>query len=141
MTQPEETLVEVLNVDFLLHRQIFPSYIHEGRPTKRVFKPRGVDNGLLSTHKTTSRAMKESCRIYREILNRPSGGVAPLTVGEVNSVSLKVFEDPTHSEKPEAVEFEKDHCVVDFRGLEVTGIDAKAIKLLDLAITRGPFIL
>lgn len=104
-------------------RQVHPSQITEGRPASSTFTPTARDGGHLSSDRESLLPAKEA---YEKYLAKKSlmesGGVWAVTVGEVEGLGLKSYED--------AIEGNAAHALIDFTPCG----DAKKQKLKGLSV-------
>jgi len=114
--------------DTLLHRQINPSWIQEGRVSSQAFLPTQKDEGLLSTYRGDLTAPEEAWRHFNFDLGRSSVGILGVQVSECSSIGLQARPDPT--EFPE-------HAVIDFNGYGTKENRRKASILRGNAEARG----
>lgn len=112
----------------LLHRQINPSFVQQGRVTSQAFRPTPKDRSCLSVY-DGDLIVPEACwQHYTEELGHGSVGVLSVTVGECQEQELPVRSDP--------IPF-PEHALIDFSGLPTNRVKAKAKLLLARAVARG----
>ena len=114
--------------DTLLHRQINPSWIQEGRVTSQAFKPTPKVKKQLSVYDGDQISAEEAWHHYTENLRFPSVGVLAVVVVECQDLGLGVKPDP---------EPFPEHAVIDFSNLPNAQIEKKAKKLRECAQARG----
>lgn len=113
----------------LLHRQVHPSWIQEGRITSQAFSPTPKDLGLLSVYDGAQIDAAASFRHYTTVQHLRAAGTASVTSGEVSCIGLSWRMDP---------EPFPEHAVIDFNGLGSPGrIKARAQGLAEMARRRG----
>ena len=99
----------------LLHRQVHPSWVQEGRASSQTFKPTPKDAGKVSVYFTTS-------------LKLSSVGCMSVTVEECEKHSLAAVADS---------EPYKEHCFIDMTNLSEGDRKKKAARVTELARARG----
>lgn len=115
--------------EHLLHRQVHPSWIQQGRPSSQTFTPTQKDEGLLSVHDGNLIDAQESFEHYTKELGMKSDGVVTVTVAEVQAVGLTWRPDPDPF---------PEHAVIDFTALSSKSqIKAKATALNARALDRN----
>ena len=114
--------------DTLLHRQVSPSWIQEGRVTSQVFKPTPKDKKRLSVYDGDQVTPEDAWNHYTNELGFSSAGVMAVTVGECQVNDLPVEADP----KPFLA-----HAVIRFDGCSNWQIEKKAKHLKRAAELRG----
>lgn len=113
-----------------LHRQVNPSWIHEGGPSSQAFCPTPKDNGQLSVDRGSISTAQES--FERFVANDwASVGVWAVTVGETRNIGLKTFPDPDPGWSNPA------HAYVHFSDLPKNKAKKKAQVLAAHARARG----
>ncbi|MRG96228.1 hypothetical protein [Polyangium spumosum] len=115
--------------DELLHRQVHPTFLRDGRVTSQAFGPTPKDEGGLSVSRDARASAEEAYRRHTEQKQLKSAGVWSVTVGECNGIELNAYEDA----KPE----DDAHALVDFRGLSKGMVEKKAKQLAEIARQRG----
>jgi hypothetical protein len=112
----------------LLHRQIHPSFIQQGRPTSQAFRPTPKDENKLSAYDGDKIQPKASWEHYTGFLHLASAGVMALTHAECVAQCLVVAEDGDPF---------PEHCSIDFSNLTKKAIEKAAKILAEGAIARG----
>lgn len=112
----------------LLHRQIHPSWVQEGRVSSQAFKPTSKDEHRLSVYDGDQIDAEAAWRHYVNDLSNSSIGVLAVTVGECEILELTVAPDP---------EAFPEHVSIDFRGLTNRQMVKKAKTLNSCAQSRG----
>jgi hypothetical protein len=112
----------------LLHRQINPSWIQEGRVTSQAFKPTSKDKKQLSVYDGDQISAEEAWHHYTESLHFLSAGVMAVVVSECQDLELEVKPDP---------EPFPEHAIIDFSDLPNVQIEKKAKNLREYAQARG----
>lgn len=114
-----------------LHRQVNPSWVHDGRVSSQAFRPTPKDNGQLSVDRASVCTAQES--FDRFVANGWSSvGVWAVTVGETEDAGLKAFPDPD----PEGWT-NPAHAYVHFSDLPKSQVKKKAQVLAAHAHQRG----
>lgn len=115
--------------EHLLHRQVHPSWIQQGRFTSQTFTPTPKDVGLCSVYDGNLMDSQQSFTHYTKELGKRSAGVVSVTVAEVQAVELTWRPDP---------EPFPEHAVIDFTGMTSNSkIKAKGVALTEHARRRG----
>jgi len=122
---PEYRLTDA---DELLHRQVNPSFVQDGRISSQVFKLNSHDDGQLSVSRGSKIEPRAAWERYRARGNR-SCGVVSVSVGECNQLDLQAFDD--------VLEDDDAHGLIDMTGLSKSQAEKKAAKLTALARARG----
>lgn len=117
-----------MNAGTLLHRQVHPSWVQEGRVSSQVFKPTSKDEHCLSVYDGDQIDAESAWRHYVNTLNLESIGVLAVTVWECEILELTVVPDPDAF---------PEHVCIDFRGLTNRQIEKKAKTLNLTARSRG----
>ena len=117
-----------MNAGTLLHRQVHPSWVQEGRATSQVFKPTSKDEKCLSVYDGDQIDAEAAWRHYVETSGYNSIGILAVTVGECENLELTVAPDPDAF---------PEHVCIDFRGLAKRQIEKKAKTLNSKARSRG----
>lgn len=112
----------------MLHRQINPSWIQNGRVTSQAFKPTPKDEGLLSVYDGDQITPEGAWTHFTAVLHFLSIGSLAVTISECGQNELPV--------RPEPEEF-PEHVVIDFTAFNGNQIEKKAKKLKAVAETRG----
>jgi hypothetical protein len=113
----------------LLHRQVNPSWIQNGRMTSQAFSPTPKDSSLLSVYDGSMISADASFHHFTAIQKLSSAGTVSVDITEVINVGLSWRLDPAPF---------LEHAVIDFSLIETAAkIKAKAQTLAELARTRG----
>jgi hypothetical protein len=118
----------------VLYRQIHPSFIDDGVPSKQPFMPTPKDAGKLSVDRAELTSAKESYALYTGS-GRQSVAVYGVSVGEFEEETIACFADPL-SEAEDQPE-NKAHAVADYSPHSSNQQKLKATRLKQKAITRG----
>jgi len=116
--------------DELLHRQVHPSFVQEGRVTSAAFRPTKKDEGQLSVDRGSLATPVESYERHTVSKGLQSAGTWSLSVGECDGEDLPSYED-SEEDNPA-------HSLIDFRDLSRNQRKKKAKKLKQHAVKRGP---
>lgn len=114
--------------DTLLHRQVNPSWVQQGRVTSQLFKPTPKDERQLSVYDGDQIAAEPAYQHYTVTLGHPSEGVLSVTQQECESRELQVRSDP---------EPFPEHAVIDFLELSNRQVEKVAKYLRRAAEDRG----
>jgi hypothetical protein len=112
----------------MLHRQVNPSWIQNGRVTSQAFKPTPKDAGLLSVYDGDQITAEKAWTHFTTVLHFSSVGSYGLTVQECGQNELPVAPKPEHF---------PEHAVIDFTAFNGNQIEKKAKKLKACAEARG----
>ncbi len=112
----------------LLHRQVNPNWVQQGRVTSQVFRPMPKDAGLLSVYDGDLITAQNAWRHFTGVLGFSSVGVLAVSVSECAAQALTARSDPDRF---------PEHAVVDFSGLDRSSIESKAKTLRCNAEQRG----
>lgn len=113
----------------LLHRQVNPSWVQEGRVSSQAFNPTPKDSGLLSVYDGALMMPEASFHHYTSTLGLKAVGTVSVSEDEVGCVGLNWRPDP----EPFA-----EHAVIDYTSLgSATKVKAKAQALAERARARG----
>lgn len=113
----------------LLHRQVNPSWIQDGRISSQAFNPTPKDSGLLSVYDGALIAPEHSFQHYTSSLGLSAMGTVSVSVDEVTAVGL--------CWRPDTAPF-PEHAVIDYTGIgSAKKVKAKAQALAERARTRG----
>ena len=113
----------------MLHRQVHPSWVQDGRVTSQAFSPTPKDAGLLSVYDGKKIAPEPSFIHYTTVQRLAAAGSVSVTTDEVASVGLPWRPDP---------EPFPEHAVIDYSALPTLGkAKAKAQALAERARQRG----
>ena len=118
-----------MNDQTLLLRQVHPNFFPDGEVSSQAFFPFPKDDGKLSVYDGDQIAADASHRHYTANLGLQSAGVWAVTGEEVGSVGL--------SFRPDPVEGNPAHAVVDFGVLAEKECRKLAKRLRKLAVDRG----
>ena len=114
--------------DSLLHRQVHPIHIQQGRVTSQVFRPTPKDSKRLSVYDGDQIDAEAAWEHYTGGLGYNSVGVLSVTVRECQDEELPVHADP---------EPFPEHAVIDFTACSSNQIKSKAKRLKVVAEARG----
>ena len=117
-----------MNSDTLLHRQVHPSWVQQGRVTSQVFRPTPKDEKRLSVYDGDQITAEAAWNHYTNHLGHASAGVVAVTVAECGAQQLPVLPDP---------EPFPEHVLIDFTGFPENKIKQKAKHLRAAAESRG----
>lgn len=113
----------------VLHRQVHPSWVQEGRITSQAFSPTPKDEGFLSVYDGNLIAPDASFTHYTTALKLTAAGTVSVTGADVAAVGLPWRPDP--------VPF-PEHAVIDFNELlPPLKVKPKAQALAEKARKRG----
>ncbi len=112
----------------LLHRQVHPSWLQEGRITSQVFKPTPKDEKKVSVYDGDQITPEKSWEHYTIILKYESIGVVDVTLNDCETQKLIVEPDP---------EPFPEHVVIKFDDYSNSQIEKKAKNLTRAADARG----
>lgn len=112
----------------LLHRQVNPSWVQNGRVTSQAFRPTPKDDFRLSVYDGDQIDAEASWIHFTQELGLRSIGVYSVTCHECEILELNVLPDPDTF---------KEHVLIDFEGLSKTQIKSKAQALKIRAEERG----
>ncbi|WP_334033329.1 hypothetical protein [Burkholderia orbicola] len=118
-----------MNDQTLLLRQVHPNFFPDGEVSSQAFFPFPKDDGKLSVYDGDQIAADASHRHYTANLGLQSAGVWAVNGEEVGSVGL--------SFRPDPVEGNPAHAVVDFGVLAEKECRKVAKRLRKLAVDRG----
>lgn len=116
-----------MNRDTLLHRQVNPAWVQQGRITSQVFRPTPKDEKQLSVYDGDQITAEKAWSHFTDTLGHASLGVMAVTVSECEGQDLTVRPDP--------VPF-REHAVIDFSELGESQIKRKAKRLKAAAESR-----
>ena len=117
------------NAQALLHRQVHPSWVQEGRVSSQAFSPTPKDAGLLSVYDGTQMTPEASFAHYTSALGLVAVGTVSVSTDEVVDLGLAWRPDP---------EPFPEHSVIDFTALtSAAKVKAKAQALAERARKRG----
>jgi hypothetical protein len=117
-----------LNSATLLHRQVNPSWVQQGRITSQVFKPTAKDDRRLSVYDGDQVTAFEAWSHYITDLSLMSVGVIAVTVAECEELDLTAESDP---------EPFPAHAVIRFDTCAPSQIEKKAKRLKSVGEVRG----
>lgn len=113
----------------LLHRQVHPTFVCEGRLSSQAFKPSSKDAGQLSVSRGSLAAAKLAYERYIA-RQRLSCGVWSVTVDECIQAGVSTYDDPLTDDDA--------HALIDFASLPSKTQWARVSdKLAAFARTRG----
>ena len=118
-----------MNDHTLLYR-VIGSYIwiQEDLVASQSFRPRRMDNKLLSVYDGDQITPEAAWFHYTKDLSNPPVGVLAVTVSECLSLDLPVMPDP---------EAFPEHVLIDFSAFGINQIKRKSERLRDLALVRS----
>lgn len=117
------------NEQHLLHRQVNPSWVQEGRVSSQAFNPTPKDSGLLSVYDGAPMTPEASFYHYTTTLGLKAVGTVSVSENEVGGVGLSWRPDPEHF---------PEHAVIDYTALgSASKVKAKAQALAERARARG----
>lgn len=116
-----------MNGDTLLHRQVNPSWVQQGRITSQVFKPTPKDNRRLSVYDGDQVTASQAWLHYTTELGFASIGVVAVTVAECEALDLTAEPDP---------EPFPAHAVIRFDACTPSQIEKRAKRLKAAAEAR-----
>ena len=117
-----------MNRNTLLLRQVSPSWMHDGRPTRQTFIPTAKDKGYLSVYNGDMITAEDAWLHYTQELGFISVGVVAVSCDEYAALELPVAPDP---------EPFPSHVTINFNGYTRAQIRIKAKVLSILANHRG----
>ncbi len=117
-----------MNSDTLLHRQVNPAWVQQGRITSQVFKPTPKDNYRLSVYDGDQVTALQAWLHYTNELGFSSIGVVAVTVAECEALELTAETDP---------EPFPAHAVIRFDTCTPSQIEKKAKHLKAVGEARG----
>jgi hypothetical protein len=113
----------------LLHRQVNPSWVQEGRVSSQAFNPTPKDSGLLSVYDGTLMTAEASFHHYTTTQGLKAVGTVSVSADEVVGVGLSWRPDP---------EPFPEHAIIDYTALgSASKMKAKAQALAERARARG----
>lgn len=113
----------------LLHRQVNPSWVQEGRVSSQAFNPTPKDSGLLSVYDGTLMTAEASFHHYTTTQGLKAVGTVSVSEEEVVGVGLSWRPDP---------EPFPEHAIIDYTALgSASKVKAKAQALAERARARG----
>ncbi|MCF7853527.1 MAG: hypothetical protein K9N51_01920 [Candidatus Pacebacteria bacterium] len=112
----------------LLHRQVHPMMLQEGRVTSQVFRPTPKDDKKLSVYDGDQIDAEEAWEHFTGTLGFESAGVMAVTVAECKEEGLPAIADPDPF---------PEHVLVDFSDFSENQIRRKAKRLKAAAENRG----
>lgn len=112
----------------LLHRQVHPSFVVNGRVSSQAFRPTPKDSCLLSVCDGDQMTAEAAWLHYTRELGLASCGVLAVTNGECSTMGLPVIADG----KPY-----KAHVSLDFTKFSNNQREKIAKRLRALAVERG----
>lgn len=126
---PVEATTLLTNAPELLHRQVHPTFVRDGRISSQTFRPTPKDQGHLSVSRGTLVSADEA---FRRFVGRgfESAGVASVSVEECQRARVPAYEDPLPDDDA--------HAILDFNQLaSKSQWDKVADKLAAMARARG----
>jgi hypothetical protein len=118
----------MMTPDTLLHRQVNPSWVQDGRVTSQLFKPSPKDDGRLSVYDGDRISAPAAWAHFTRILGFLSVGVMSVTATECATHGLPVEPDP---------EPFPEHAIIRFVGLSPNEVRKRAKYLTKAAQLRG----
>jgi hypothetical protein len=112
----------------LLHRQINPSWVQQGRVTSQAFRPTPKDQKKLSVYDGDQITAELAWKHFTSQLHLSSIGVLSIAVSECHATSVVITPDPTPY---------PEHVVVDFTGHDENTILKIGKQLRNRAESRG----
>lgn len=113
----------------LLHRQVHPSWVQEGRVSSQAFGPTPKDAGLLSVYDGMQMTPEASFVHYTSVLRLVAIGTVSVSIDEVAALGLAWRLDP---------EPFPEHAVIDFTQLaSAAKVKAASQALAERARRRG----
>ena len=113
----------------LLHRQVNPAWVQEGRISSQAFTPTPKDGGLLSVYNGALIAPEPSFKHYTTRLGLRAAGTMSVSTAEVAGLGL--------TWRPDTAPF-PEHAVIDYTAIGSTSrVKAKAQALAERARERG----
>ena len=112
----------------LLHRQVHPSWVQQGRVTSQVFRPTPKDEKKLSVYDGDKFTAPKAWEHFTSVLTLRSIGVLAVSVAECKSLELT----PSPDEKTFS-----GHALIDFSAHTESKIVGKSKFLKAHAQTRG----
>lgn len=120
---------ELPSSEELLHRQVHPTFLRDGRLSSQAFKPNSGDDGQLSVARGSLASAKAAYERYIA-RKRASCGVWSVTLTECAAVSAPAYADP--------LEDDDAHAVINFNEVATKSQwDKVADKLAACARARG----
>lgn len=117
-----------MNSGTLLHRQVHPSWVQQGRVTSQVFRPTPKDQKRLSVYDGDQITAEVAWKYHTAHLGYQSAGVLAVTMAECTAQQLDVVPDPQPF---------PEHVVIDFSGFAEDQVKRKAKHLRAAAEMRG----
>ena len=118
-----------MNDNTLLYRVISSDmWIQEDLVASQSFRPRRIDNKLLSVYDGDQITPEAAWFHYAKSPTNPPAGVLAVTVSECLALDLPVIPDP---------ETFSEHALIDFRAFGTNQIKRKSARLRDLALAHG----
>lgn len=123
-------MAKIDDPDEVQFRQVNPSWVEEGGPSRQAFIPTRKDDGKLSLDRSASTTAKQAFDNFRS-LGLNSEVVFGITPGECleEPSPIECFESPLVNNP--------NHSHADFRGLSKSQKKAKSLELRRKAIARG----
>jgi len=116
----------------LLHRQVPPMWIDQGKVSSQAFFPSTKDAGLLSVSRASVTTTEEAYRLCVKVKGLASAGVWSVSVGECDDLSLPSYEHPDVQPVPDPA-----HSLIDFNGHTRSQQNRRSQKLRNHAEARG----
>lgn len=138
MTAPD--IEPLINSDEILLRQVHPSWLVDGEPTKAAFNPTSKDDKKLSTLRESVGAA-EAYRRWTVELDRASVGTFGIAVAEIDGTKFERAGDRVEvgllAVDDAAAQGVPDHASVVFTALSKEQRVQAARKLREHAVVRG----
>lgn len=117
------------DVTHLLHRQINPAWVQEGRVSSQAFSPTPKDSGLLSVYDGQQISAEASYIHFTTVQKLNAVGTVSVSCAEIISVGLNWRLDP---------EPYPEHAVIDYTDVSSAAQKkAKSRALAEKAMQRG----
>jgi hypothetical protein len=113
----------------LLHRQVHPVWVQEGRITSQAFRPTPKDEKRLSVYNGDRVDARGAWEHFTETLGFISAGGVAVSVEECEGIGLTAAEDP--------LEFFPEHAIIDFAGFGTSQTKKAAERLREFAVERS----
>ena len=112
----------------LLHRQVHPSFVQQGRVSSQAFRPTPKDEKKLSVYDVDRITAARAVEHYTGTLRFASAGVLAVSEGECRAMDLAAIPDPAPF---------PEHILIDFTPFSENEIKRRAKKLNAFAEARG----
>ncbi len=132
-----EAALPLAEPEELLHRQVHPGWINDGRVSSQAFQPTKKDAGQLSVSRGSLVSSREAF-VRHLAKGLASAGTWSVLVLECGDAGTPVFADPIQATDPRGLAQDDAHAFVDFRGLGGGAAQKRvADKLATKARERG----